>query len=82
MPWMMISGWNEAGRWLDSSVHRFKFRLRQTALAEAAAADHIIIPPHLSAQKKRKRGTSRTGCEWRTLFGSARGRPRNTEIGT
>lgn len=26
----VISGWNEAGCWLDSSVHRFKFRLDQT----------------------------------------------------
>lgn len=29
MLWM-ISGWNEAGRWLDLSVHRFKFRPDQT----------------------------------------------------
>lgn len=29
LPWM-ISGWNKAGHWLDSSVHRFKFRLDET----------------------------------------------------
>lgn len=26
----VISGWNKAGHWLDSSVHRFKFRLHET----------------------------------------------------
>lgn len=56
----MISGWNEAGRWLDLSVHRFKFRLDQTrrlgprprsqpaSSSRKPIADRIIISPHLS----------------------------------
>lgn len=55
----MISGWNEAGRWLDLSVHRFKFRLDQTrrlgprprsqpaSSSRKPIADRIIISPHL-----------------------------------
>ncbi|CAB1413262.1 unnamed protein product [Pleuronectes platessa] len=56
----MISGWNEAGRWLDSSVHRFKFRPDQTrsfgprGQPARTITDHIIISPYLHGTETRE----------------------------